>query len=91
MQRKHHLFDPEEEVRHYTIGSSAASVRVLDQEARAVEEYEASASESGPGAGETFVRVGIVRMGSEIIPPRFQLLEWARRRVNNAWRFFAEI
>jgi signal peptide peptidase SppA len=62
---------------------------LLDQEAQAVEEYEVSAPESSPGTGEAFVRVGIVPMGSEIVPARFQLLEWARRRANNVWRLFA--
>jgi hypothetical protein len=90
MRERYLWTPPDSEVRHYPIGSSAVRIDIADQEAQAVEEYEAAASEPAPGTGEAFVRVGIVRMGSDIPPARFQsLLEWARRQANSARRFFA--
>ena len=85
--REERLSVPAVEVRHYQIGDDPVPVDSADQ---VPEEYGAVPSEQAPASTEALVRVGIVRMGSELAPMKLQsLLEWARRRASNARRFFA--
>jgi hypothetical protein len=87
MQSERRFSVPTVEVRHYPIGGDPTPVDSahLVSEIRETEPMDQSSS-----MGE-LTRVQIVRLGSEIVPGKFHLLDWARRRARSARRFFAGV
>jgi hypothetical protein len=85
MQNETRFSVPAVEVRHYPIGGDPIQVESAHQVS---ESQEPALADESSGTGE-FTRVEILRMGSEIVPGKFHLLEWARRRARSARRFFA--